>query len=439
MLHDKVITLFSRCGYIPDVYPTVDFGAGSNPSAAFAVQRHFTSKGPLVNSEFYPGWLDHWGGKHAKVGTEAIIKSLSHMLDLGANVNLYMVHGGTSFGFNAGANSAPFAPQPTSYDYDAPISEAGDLTDKYVAIRDVLKNYTSIPAMSVKNGTKANYGEVKLTYLGNVFSQLQKSDIFSNMSKSYKPMTFEQLGQDNGFVLYQHTFKNTTSDPALLEVKVIHDRGYVFVDNNFVGIFGRFEKVSSMPIQIKSNQILQILVESQGRINFGPDMDADQKGIISSVTLNGHTLHGWKMHGLPLSSLTKNELVPQYSQSKHKDGGFWAGTFKTPCQDIAANDVFLSTPGWGKGVAFVNGFNLGRYWPRVGPQMTLYVPAPLIKPKCQENEIVLFELEAAGSCGTGDLCSVYLVNKPKLDGEVPDLNPTQEAGDKTSGWRNKEL
>ena len=120
----------------------MDFGAGSDPSAAFAVQRRFVSKGPLVNSEFYPGWLDHWGGKHAHVGTEPIIKSLGRMLDLGANVNLYMVHGGTSFGFNAGANSAPFAPQPTSYDYDSPISEAGDLTDKYVAIRDFLKNYT---------------------------------------------------------------------------------------------------------------------------------------------------------------------------------------------------------------------------------------------------------------------------------------------------------
>ena len=419
----------------------MDFGAGNDPSASFAVQRRFASKGPLVNSEFYPGWLDHWGGKHAHVGTEAITKSLRHILDLGASINMYMVHGGTSFGFNAGANSAPFAPQPTSYDYDAPISEAGDLTDKYVAIRDVLKNYTTIPTMPVKNGTKANYGKVQLKFIGDVFSQLQKSDIFSVMRESHKPMTFEQLGQDNGFVLYQHIFKNTASDPAVLEVKTLHDRGYVFVDNNFVGILGRFEKVSSMPLQLKSNQLLQILVENQGRINFGPDMDADQKGVLSSVTLNGHTLDGWKMHGLPLSSLTRNKLVPQHPPLKHGKSGFWVGTFKTPCQDITANDTFLSTPGWGKGVAFVNGFNLGRYWPRVGPQMTLYVPAPLIKPQCQENEIVLFELETAGSCGgTGaSICSVYLVNKPKLDGEVPNLNPTQEARDEIGGWRNKEL
>ena len=222
------------------------------------MQRHFASKGPLVNSEFYPGWLDHWGGKHSQLGSEIITKSLRNILDLGANINLYMVHGGTSFGFNAGANSAPFAPQPTSYDYDAPISEAGDLTDKYVMIRDVLKNYTNIPTMSVKNGTKANYGEVQLKLIGDVFSQLQKSDIFSGMRESYKPMTFEQLGQDNGFVLYQHIFNNTTTDPAVLEVKNLHDRGYVFVDNNFMGILGRFEKVSSMPIQIKSNQTYPI-------------------------------------------------------------------------------------------------------------------------------------------------------------------------------------
>ena len=430
---------FFRCGYIPDVYPTVDFGAGSDPSAAFAVQRHFASKGPLVNSEFYPGWLDHWGGKHAHVGTEAITKSLGRMLDLGANVNLYMVHGGTSFGFNAGANSAPFAPQPTSYDYDAPISEAGDMTDKYVAIRELLKNYTSVPTMSVRNGTKSNYGEVKLHFQSGFFHQLHSSDIFSEMIESWKPMTFEQLGQDNGFVLYQHNLSNTVSDPALLEVKTIHDRGYVFVDNSFVGVLGRSEKISSMPIQIASNQTLQILVESQGRINFGPDMDADQKGIISSVTLNGHALDGWKMNGLPLSSLTRNKLVFQDSPLELRKSGFWVGTFKTPCEDISANDTFLSTPGWGKGVAFINGFNLGRYWPRVGPQMTLYVPAPLIKPKCQDNEIVLFELEEAGSCGTDELCSVYLVNKPQLDGAVPELNPTYEAGEKTGGWRNKEL
>ena len=439
MLHEKVIALFSRCGYIPDVYPTVDFGAGGDPSASFAVQRRFASKGPLVNSEFYSGWLDHWGGKHSQLGSELITKSLRNILDLGANINLYMVHGGTSFGFNAGANSAPFAPQPTSYDYDAPISEAGDLTDKYVMIRNVLKNYTKIPTMSVKNGTKAYYGEVQLKLIGDVFSQLQKSDIFSGMRESYKPMTFEQLGQDNGFVLYQHIFNNTTTDPAVLEVKNLHDRGYVFVDNNFMGILGRFEKVSSMPIQIKSNQTLQIMVESQGRINFGPDMDADQKGILSSVTLNGHTLDGWTMHGLPLSTITKTKLVPQDPPLQLRNCGFWVGTFKTPCQDMAANDTFLSTPGWGKGVAFVNGFNLGRYWPAVGPQMTLYVPAPLIKPQCQENEIILFELEAAGSCGTGDSCSVYLVNKPELDGRVPNLNPAKDAGNKIGGWRNKEL
>ena len=412
-----------RCGSIPGVYPTVDFGAGRNASSAFEVQRLFASRGPLVNSEFYPGWLDHWGGRHSQLGSGAVTEGLRQMLDLGANVNLYMVHGGTSFGFNAGANSPPFAPQPTSYDYDASISEAGDLTDKYFAIQNLLRNYTDIPAISVKNETKANYGEVRMRHVGDIFSQLQRGAVFRAMIQSRDPLSFEQLGQDNGFVLYRHLFRNTTTDPAVLEVNVLHDRGYVFVDSNFVGVFARFEEVSSMPIKIKPNQMLQILVESQGRVNFGPDMDADQKGILSGVLLNGHTLEGWEMHGLPLASLTKSDLAPQQPPSDKGNAGFWVGAFKTPCHDHSANDSFLATPGWGKGVAFVNGFNLGRYWPTVGPQMTLYVPAPLVKPQCQENEVVLFELETPGSCSTDAVCSTFLVNKPTLDGEVPDLNP----------------
>ena len=232
----------------------MDFGTTSDPFASFAQQRLLAPRGPLVNSEWYPGWLDRWGCKHAQVGIDAVTNSLVQMLDIGANVNIFMVHGGTSFGFNAGANSPPFRPQPTSYDYDAPISEAGDLTDKYFAIKNVLKNYTDIPTITVKNGTKANYGEVQLKFFGYVFSQLNKSDIFSSMRGSITPMTFEELGQDNGFVLYHHVFKNTTTDPALLEVSILHDRGYVFVDDDFVGIFGRFEQVSSMSIKIKQNK-----------------------------------------------------------------------------------------------------------------------------------------------------------------------------------------
>ena len=155
-------------------------------------------------------------------------------------------------------------------------------------------------------------------------------------------------------------------------------------------------------------------------------MDDDFKGIISSVRVNGHTLHGWKMHSMPLASITGQHLGDENIASDHNKLGFWVGTFKTPCHEHTSNDTFLSTPGWGKGVAFINGFNLGRYWPTVGPQKTLYIPAPFIRPNCLENEIVLFEVEMPGSCISNGKCSVRLLDKPVLNGTVPGWAPLNQ-------------
>lgn len=344
---------------------------------------------------------------------------MDQILAMGANINLYMVHGGTSFGFYSGASlheENEFQPDTTSYDYDAPISEAGDLTDKFLAIQKVLKKYTSIPDIHVKRtNPKADYGEVILKPRSDVFSLMGKSNIFEKVKESRDPLTFEQLGQDSGFVLYQHIFNFTTTDPALLEVSILHDRGYVFVDKSYVGVFARNGKITTMPIQIRPGQTLFIFVENQGRINGGSSMNHDFKGIISSVKVNGHALHGWKMHSMPLTSISSQNLDTE-APSSHKKLGFWVGKFKTPCHDHTSNDTFLLTPGWKKGVAFINGFNLGRYWPTVGPQKTLYIPAPLIKPNCKENEIILFELEMPGS-------SIQLVDKAVLNGSVPDWEP----------------
>ena len=405
------------------------FGASMDPAKAFAVQRLFAPKGPLINSEFYPGWFDHWGKEHAERSPTPVYaaKWLDQMLAMGANVNLYMVHGGTSFGFDSGANlhaATMFQPQTTSYDYDAPISEAGDLTEKFFAIRNVVKKYVTIPDIHVKKtNPKADYGEVILKLKTDVFSLIGKPTIFDKVEESRNPLTFEQLGQDSGFVLYEHTFNYATTDPALLEVSIIHDRGYVFVDNTYVGVFCRYAQVQTMPIQIRPGQSLYIFVENQGRVNGDIHMDDDFKGIISSVKVNGHCLYGWKMHSMPLSSVNTQNLKDEDTSSGHNNLGFFVGTFKTPCNEHKSNDTFLLTPGWGKGVAFINGFNLGRYWPTVGPQKTLYIPAPFIRPNCLENDIVLFEVETPGSCISDGKCSIRLVDKPVLDGSVPKWEP----------------
>ncbi|KAG0725489.1 Beta-galactosidase [Chionoecetes opilio] len=134
---------FLKCGKIPEVYATVDFGSGTDVAKSFDTMRLFEPRGPLVNSEYYPGWLDHWGAPHSTVKAEAVAKTLDEMLALNASVNMYMFHGGTSFGFTAGSNmNGAFQACPTSYDYDAPLSEAGDPTDKYWIVRNVTAKVT---------------------------------------------------------------------------------------------------------------------------------------------------------------------------------------------------------------------------------------------------------------------------------------------------------
>lgn len=155
-----------HCGAIEDVYSTVDFGVEANVTAHFELQRQYSPHGPLVNSEFYPGWLDFWGLPHQKRDTLTVVSKFKEMMDMEASVNFYMFHGGTNFGWSNGADPPFFLTQPTSYDYDAPISEAGDITQKYLALRKVIGEYLPLPNVPMpKNQTKYAYGKVKMTYV----------------------------------------------------------------------------------------------------------------------------------------------------------------------------------------------------------------------------------------------------------------------------------
>ena len=250
-----------RCGYVPGAYATVDFGPGTNCSRAFYNQRQFEPHGPLVNSEFYPGWLDNWSKPHNKVSTEAVVKALDAMLEMGANVNMYMAHGGTSFGFGAGANG-PYFPEPTSYDYDAPLSEAGDMTEKYMAIRKTIQKYLPLPNLPVSNSTKAAYGLVKLKPVGAV-TDLVKGSNFIDWTYNYTPLTFEQLGHSKGFVYYETGLKFAPMVPAELSVKGLADRGYVYVDGEFRGVLSRMGDITTMPLSIRKGQTLQVDTSTQ--------------------------------------------------------------------------------------------------------------------------------------------------------------------------------
>lgn len=436
---------YVRCGSVQGAYATVDFGPGANVTAAFQTQRHFEPHGPLVNSEFYPGWLDYWGQPHNTVDGNWSAQSLDAILAVGANVNIYMVHGGTSFGFDNGANTPPFQVEPTSYDYDAPISEAGDLTEKYFAFKDIIAKYDihymkKVDQLPIKShADKGSYGKVSLKFVSSFF--VANGTLLRKVGVNDKPLTFEQVGQENGFMLYETTIDKLYSDPAKLQIKEIHDRAYIYVNRQPRGILSRAENVDSLPLSVDIGDVLQILVENQGRIGYGK-FARDFKGIVSNVTLGDESrgtavsLKQWTMYSMPLNdtralvkyattlmdlqktNMKMHQILADDLQETKGKGSFWYGEFTVPCTDAKALDTFLQLPnGWRKGVAFVNMKNIGKYWPRNGPQQTLYVPGVWLNQPCSKNTLILFEQENTG-CYKNE-CYVELVDKHIINGTTP--------------------
>ena len=434
-----------KCGSVPGAYATVDFGSGINVTQAFHTQRLLSPQGPLVNSEYYPGWLDYWGVDHHTVSVEKSVRTLKEILDAGANVNIYVVHGGTSFGFEAGANieDGVFRPEVTSYDYNSPISEAGDLTPMYFAFQKLFSEYIQIP--NNKHRTvertpiepKGKYGTVEMHYVGNVFDSKGTLAVFSG--NSTRPKTFEELDQNSGFVLYETTVQTRVTDPAELSIKGLRDRATVFVNEHFSGILSRNNEhpagSTSIPLPfLNEGDTIQLLVENQGRIGYGPSI-GEFKGLTGNVTLGGVELLNWAIFRMPLNtpktfdsffrSTKRRSAWNQFSAvdapppKTSGAGTFWVGTLTIPnCTEGSIMDTFLQLDqGWGKGVAMVNAYNVGRYWPVTGPQETLYVPSPYLT-SCTDNKIILFEQERIPS---NKVKLVEFVDEPTIDGPTPEV------------------
>lgn len=276
------------CGQIDQTLTTVDFGTNIDASDVFNILRSHRAKGPFVNSEFYPGWLDRWLISHQRASTQDVLDSLKNILSANASVNFYMFFGGTSFGLTSGANweNETFLPQTTSYDYDAPMDEAGDPTPKYFAIRDVISNYLPLLSAAEPKAKPKMAIEVPGLKLYRDFFQWlnhKKIKLFMNPT----PLPFEKLGAINGFVAYSTVIKYMLPSPSKLVINGIRDRGYVYVDKvslivnflllfnsstssqQFQGIVSRMEKAFALPLRAKKGSELVILVENQGRINFG--------------------------------------------------------------------------------------------------------------------------------------------------------------------------
>ncbi|XP_074486022.1 beta-galactosidase [Sebastes fasciatus] len=410
---------YLKCGSIQGLYATVDFGPGANITAAFDAQRHAEPRGPLVNSEFYTGWLDHWGSGHSVVSSAIVAKSLNEMLAMRANVNLYMFIGGTNFGYWNGANE-PYAAQPTSYDYNAPLSEAGDLTEKYLAIREVIKMHHKIPQGPIPPTTpKYAYGTVGMRKLQTISDALETLS-FSGPVKSMYPQTFIELNQAFGYVLYRTTLPVECSTPTPLSSPLngVHDRAYVSVDGVAVGILER-NKALTVNVTGKAGSQVDLLVENMGRINYGKHIN-DLKGLVSNLTLGKDTLSGWTMFSLSIDEAVSQGLL---GETKPTDlpkpaalslPAFYEGSFIIPdgIPDLP-QDTYIKLPKWRKGQVWINGFNLGRYWPSRGPQVTLFVPASILSTAALNNVTVL-ELEEA-PCSSGS-CSVEFTDTPILNG-----------------------
>ncbi len=404
--------------------------------AAKASYDAFQPDKPIYIAEFWGGRSQQWGGYFKRQTASDVAANYKSLLEKGVFVNFYMFCGGTNFGFQNGGLvgrfgadtlDAPnrFIPFATSYDVDAPISEYGFPTKKYFECKKVLQEFKKANGIADDSSDKVleDY-DIKTQEIKNV--KLEKSadllDNLENLSVKTKqsgvPLTFENLDQAYGFMVY--STKVPYSDDSLRELNIrgLHDRALVFGNGEYLGCVMRDR--TSEPIRFKvpkDGLQLDILVESMGRVNYGTAMLNEYKGILDFVRIEiveedgslypwNYTIKsGWTNYSLPLKDLSKLDFE---KTAKENRPAFFSGEFDaTP-----GVDTFVNPDGWEKGVIWVNGFNLGRYW-KIGPQGTLYVPGELLK---EHNSITVLELHTPKEDKTihfDDLPSLDLIEPPK--------------------------
>lgn len=402
-------------GQIPDVLPTGNFGSGCEWQFS-QMKKMMPEKLPLMNMEFWAGWFDAWGGKKKKASKLTINKlDYDYVVKNGHNINIYMFHGGTNFGFMNGANYyGKLTPDTTSYDYDAPLSEDGQFTKKYFAFRDIIKKHKgtqNVPDVnfSTKIERKA-YGKISWFERAELFENLE---IISKSQKSVCPISMEEAGQSTGYILYRTKMKEDVKASELI-FKKCADRVIAF--SNQKKQFTAFDKEicseqkGHWPFTFKEGKnwklnseqgaTLDFLVENLGRVNFGHKLEEQKKGIYEEVLINTHGHYNWEVFTLPLDKNQMSRLIQngKWHSNKEKmdrsvikeNPAFFKFEFDLELKDGLYTDTYLDFEGWGKGSAFVNGFNIGRFWD-IGPQKTLYIPGPLLKNG--KNEIIIFETE----------------------------------------------
>lgn len=366
-------------GAIKGVLPCAN-GEDNVDNLKKTVNAYNNGQGPYFVSEFYPGWLDHWNEKFVSTSIDSLVKHTKAYLDAGVSFNYYVIHGGTNFGFTAGANftnDKNIQPDITSYDYDSPISEAGWATPKYGALRALMMQYVdNVPEVPQRIPT-ISIPEIQFE---------GKVDLFSSLSqvkpvKSNRLLTMEELNQGHGYVVYR--FRTARALKGKMSVPGLADFATVYVNGRKIGQLSRVTEHMDMDVDIPKGGTLDLLVENLGRINYGARITDNHKGITQPITIDGKQLKGtWLMYRLPMDKMP--EGMKKTDNSRKGMPVLLAGTFLLD----KVGDTFLDMENWGKGIVFVNGHNLGRYW-KVGPQQTLYLPGCFLKKG--DNHIVVFE------------------------------------------------
>lgn len=371
---------------LDDLVWTVNFGTGANIEDQFRKLKKLRPDTPLMCSEFWSGWFDHWGAKHETRSSEALVEGLKEMLDQNISFSLYMTHGGTSFGHWGGANFPNFSPTTTSYDYDAPINESGKVTPKYFEVRNLLENYLmqgdilseipdSIPTISIP---RFEFKEV-----ATVFDNLPKA----KYSEDIKSM--EYFDQGWGSILYR-TKLSKSDDRQSLIITEAHDWTQVYIDGKKIATLSRLKGEGTVLLPpVKEGAILDILVEAMGRMNFGKGI-YDWKGITKKVELKNDkgeikNLKGWQVYTIPVDYSFAKDKNYKRSTNKQKHPAYYRSSFTL----TKTGDTFLDMSNWSKGMLWVNGHAIGRYW-EIGPQQTLYVPSCWLKKGI--NEVIVLDM-----------------------------------------------
>ena len=388
-----------RGGTLDGVLAVANFG--SRAAQAFDFLDTTRPDQPKMCGEFWDGWFDHWYEAHHVRGGDDI-DELRAMLERDGNFNVYMFHGGTNFGFLNGANhSGTYQPTITSYDYNAPLSEAGDMTPKYYAIKALLEeHFGPAPEMEVADSEKRAYGSFSPTACAPL---LENTEAFPAPVESAMPMTMEELGQDFGFTLYRSVLEGP-SEPLALNPGEARDRVHIFLDGKLVGIRERDRRDDEIKLELGKDErrALAILVENMGRVNYGPRL-RDEKGLIAGVRLGNQFHFGWTQQAMRMEA---DELAKLDWQAPVLPAGQPA-FYRIPFTVDHPADTFLRLDGFVHGFAVVNGHNLGRYYYSAGPQKTLYVPAPFLH--AGENELIVFETDEAAAD-----CAAVFVDEPDL-------------------------